>query len=303
MSHYAQGWAQRQKLDDPIAKAVLQTMCYVMRDETLLVYIGIPELEEYTEYQEVTIRKAIRRLADRGVLLDTGRKRNNVTVWRIPGYEEWLAALPSGPSKNGRASHVDATALAQVAELTKAKGGAAGSDNKPSQKREGPVNPSPPIFAAKPSHICGQAPPNMGGNLNDLNRSPEGEEPRAIPTGSRPPPGNAARRSHWRVYASNHVIGECRGLGITAYGVNQWKQLPTAVRLLMSDKVEALVDWAIDAETELVPKKHREISAHLDSAITMELRQFKPSTPAELQAGAEDPQFDDDRGPAKRGAA
>lgn len=299
MSHLAQGWCQRQQLGDPIAKAVLQSMCYVLRDETLLVYIGIPRLEEYTEYEDRAIRKAIQRLVELGMLLDTGRKKNNVTIWRIPAYEAWLAASP--PAK-GRASSTDTTALAQLAELAKAKKVVLASDSRHPPIREGLPTQALPSTQPSPPVDVPQALPSTGGNpKTDLNRSLGSDDPRANPSGSRTPLGNEARRSHWRVFACNHVISECRGLGITAYGVNQWKQLPTNVRMLMRDKVEALVDWAVNAETELIPKKNHEISAHVYSAITLELRAFKPPTPAEQQASAEDPQFDDDRAPASGG--
>jgi len=169
MSNWAMGWAQRQRLGDPVAKAILSTMCYLMKDDTLLSFPSVPTLEEYTEYDDRTIRKALQRLAEAGKILDTGLKKNNVTVWRIPGYENWLRKQNESPDKNERASETDLRALAQVAELTKQKTVGGPSKAKPPQKGEGSEKapshlPASPPTSAENTH---QAPPKMGGNLQE----------------------------------------------------------------------------------------------------------------------------------------
>jgi hypothetical protein len=285
MSHWAQGWAQRQRLNDPIAKAVLQTMCYVMRDDCLLVYVSIETLEEFTEFEERTVRKALQRLADMGVLEDTGQRKRNVTVWRIPGYEQWLANQRTSP-QDGRVHDIDGRALAQVAELSKEKAVGRVSANKPSQKREGSIQQPLPSSQTTPPVDVPRPLPSTGANLNpDLNRSSEGEGRRASPSGPSPSPEMEARLSHWRALGAAHVIGEWNALR-PRQRVARFKDLPYDCGPVMLDKLQKLAEWAVEQEREPRLKTPRAIQDHVESELSLEMRVFKLATPAEQQAAA-----------------
>jgi hypothetical protein len=263
MSHYAMGWAQRQKLGDPIAKAVLQFMCYVLRDELLLVWVGIPTLEEFTEYEERALRAAIARMVKAGVLLDTGKKKNNVTVYRIPGYEQWLAALQAGTPVNGGASPTDRDALAQVAELAKEKTVSQGGNNKPPRKGEGPEL-SPPVDAAKPSRLGGQALPSTGPNLPSDLPLPSGADGRAIPTGSPVldakgnPFDERASRAYWWNRACGYAVSSASLFELCARGTNTITDIPEPAQAALLAASRDATSSAVEASRALFPNAKRD---------------------------------------------
>ncbi len=85
-----------------------------MRDDDLTVWAASEQtgrnssLEWHTEFEKRAIRRALAELVELGYLLDTGERRNNMTVWRMPRYEAWLARAenetpPKAPSR-GRIS-------------------------------------------------------------------------------------------------------------------------------------------------------------------------------------------------------
>jgi hypothetical protein len=122
-----------------------------------------------------------------------------------------------------------------------------------------------------------------------LTRIPKDARARAIPSGSRSagddakPYDVAARSEHWRRMAVTWVVGECNGLAITTLA-RQWSDLPTEVRLVLPPKIEHTVSKAIDREREQLPLSEATIRAELQQFLTEELRQFKPSTPADRAA-------------------
>lgn len=255
------------------------------------IFPGIDTLSKMTRQHERTVQRQLARFRELGwleVVADGGLVggRGRATVYRI--NIAWIKGgkLPGFP---------DATDPA-------ADGGNGGITpgldpvDRPPKPRQS--MPETPAMGAQKGGV--RATPSV---IN--HQDPGAASSRAIPPGSRAaPPGNESRRSHWRVFFSNHVLSECRAMQITSREVVQWRQLPSSVNLTMRAKVEDLIDWAIAAELEPIsPKKPGLIEAHGYAQITMELRQFKPPTPAEQQASTEEPQFDADRGPAKRGTA
>ena len=311
MSNWAMGWAQRQKVGCPVAKAVLGAMCYLMRDDSLLVYPGIPTLCEYTEYDDRTIRKAIARLAELGMLLDTGLKKNNVTVWRVPGYENWLRRQAEGPDNKGRASETDLRALAQVAELTKEKTSLSGGNVKPSQKGEGPSQ-APPLLQPSPPISAPQAPPKMGGNLqDDLHRSsgaradagePYGPAPRAqetkpeaskgSPKAKLPPPppvfDERASRQTWFNAVHSAIVGGAVAEQIAAFGTHRFADLPHYAREILKPVFDELVTDAIEAERAAFPhfdaRRRKDVEASIEARVRRELKPMRPKSMAELSA-------------------
>jgi hypothetical protein len=295
MSHYAQGWAQRQKVGDPVAKAVLLHMCYVMRDETLLVYVGVPALEEYTEYEERAIRKAIARLAELGFIVDTGKKRNNVTVWRIPGYEQWLAAQIQSPPVQGRATQTDAAALAQVAELVREKTSSNGQNSKPPRIGEGSIQAPPSASSSPPVHVP-QALPSTGPYLNpDLNRSLKSDDPRASPTGSRvalDSKGNPfdaqASRAFWYNFVHASIVCGAVAEGIAAFGARSLEDIPHQPRAVLKPILGELTEFGVCEERSAFPnftaKSRKGVEAEIESRVRRELKPCRPKTASERQA-------------------
>lgn len=285
MSHYAMGWAQRLKLGDPVAKAVLTHMCYVMRDENLLVYVGIPTLEEYTEYEERAIRAAIKRLLDRGVLIDTERKRNNVPIYRVAWYEEHLRRLAESPPENGGASPTDVAALAQVAELAKEKVVGNGAPTKHPPKGEGQKT-SPPASAPKPPHVGGQALPLTGPNLPPDLPLPSGSaDPGTDPTG----PGAAPEKtpegmdvlncqSYWWNTARSYALQSAGLFGICGPRPEVFDEIPNEgplyPRMTLIKACEDARDWAMGEHRRHFPlakPKIDEITAGIHTRINAAL--------------------------------
>jgi hypothetical protein len=177
------------------------------------------------------------------------------------------------------------------------------TDLKPIQDEEekgGKLSPFAPERAASTTLKGGihdtkgrqSLPPHPSGSTNNL----RGEGTRATPSGSRaspkpePPPFNVdQRRVHWRRLAAQWVINECRPgcLGIMTKIPSRFVELPLNVRMLMPDKIEHLVNWAIEQERPPALKSYSVIENHMQAELTMELRQFKPPTPAERAAAAE----------------
>lgn len=299
------GWAQRQKLGDPIAKAVLQSMCYVMRDDTLLVYVGIPTLEELTEYEDRALRKAIDRMEKAGVLRDTGKKKNNVTVYRIPGYEQWLSALNESPPANGGGSPTDLAALSQLSELAREKSVVPGTNDKPPRKGEG-HDASPPVDASKPSRPGAQALPSTGGNLPDLPRSSGSADARATPSGARPaqdkpqkaklpapPPefDEARARSYWWNTARAYALSSAGLFGICPPRPSVFDEIPNDAPSYARDQLTRACSestaWAISEHRAAFPlsdARGKEITKQLETRLDVVLAALRPSTPAERAA-------------------
>lgn len=180
MSYAAMGWAQRQQVGSPQAKAVLHTLCYVMFDECLEVWASIPYIAKNTEYDERTVRKALQHLAELGITSDTGQRKNNCPVWRIPRFEQWLDTAYPSPPINERAIETPAAAGAQGADSPAESTDEKAGEMKPPQKCQGLeqappfLQPSPPIFAAEGA----QAPPKTSPNLlRDLSGSTKPARP------------------------------------------------------------------------------------------------------------------------------
>jgi hypothetical protein len=171
LSYSAQGWAQRQVFGSPILKGVMQALCYLMRDDELTVYAAVvnpPDkvsLEKLTEYEERAIRKALRDLADLGFLQDTGERRRNMVVWRLPRYEAWLArAEQTTPPQDGRGQLSEPSAAPQASDSTLEKTADDVSDNDPSRLREGfpRGTATPPVHWSDPSRPGVTTPPVQG---------------------------------------------------------------------------------------------------------------------------------------------
>jgi hypothetical protein len=294
MSHIAMGWAQRQKLGDPIGKAVLTHMCYVMRDESLLVYVSIPTLEEFTEYEDRAIRKAIQRMVDNGTLLDTGKKRNNVPVYRIPGFEEHLRRLFESTPANGGASPTDLAALAHVAELAKEKSVNPTAPTKPSPTREG-QHSSPPVDVPKPSRVGTQAPPSTGPNLpSDLPLPSGSDDPRAIPTGSRValdskgnPFDETTSRRFWWGRAISYALSSAELFEICARGTQHLHDLALYARAALEEACRDATQTAVEMDRGFFPE-HRRRESEIDTCvrrrIDRDLKLLRPKTFAERTA-------------------
>jgi hypothetical protein len=284
MSHYAMGWAQRQKVGDPAAKAVLQHMCYVMRDESLLIYTSIRTLVEFTEFEERTVRKAMQHLETTGVLLDTGHRKNNVVVWRIPGYEAWLEHQRKSPPKNERASETDAAAIAQVAELARQKKVSSTPNQKPSQKGEGQPQAlaehasSPPVFVPEGD----QALPKTGVNLppdDPSNRSPE-RASELSPSGSLAlgEYDRDGRRAYWHSAAMNICESDAWLFGVVPRGT-KFAAWPIEIRAGLPEKIRNAVNWALGQE-QTNRLHHSAIHDGVKADVAKALAPFMPPKPS-----------------------
>ena len=216
------------------------------------------------------------------MLLDTGRKKNNVTVWRIPGYENWLRRQNESPDKNGRASETDARALAQVAELTKEKTLDTDTKLKPPHKGEG-SSQAPPFLQSGPPISAPEALPKTGGNLKDLDL-PVSEGARA--TGA-PPFDEEASRQYWTNFVVHLVLGCASALGISRLKPQFFADVPLYHREHLQALSRELIDEAIGAERywhPLKPFARRRLEAQIDSRIGAAMRVLRPPTPSEAAA-------------------
>jgi hypothetical protein len=248
MSYSAQGWAQREVFGSPILKAVMQALCYLMRDDDLTVYCAVKggekvDLEVLTEYEERAIRKALRDLVELGFLQDTGERRRNMIVWRMPRYEAWLTrAELTTPPQNGRGRDSEQIAPAQASENTTEKSGEAGSVHDPSRAGEGfsRGTATPPVQGSDPSRPGSATPPVQGRESSlDLRSTKPARamrewkakarvlQERAPDKSSRDTPPGTPLKAHWRFWIQM----------VEFYGnlwLVQWGETPTSefVRVL-----------------------------------------------------------------------
>jgi len=293
LSNFAQGWAQRQQLGDPTAKAVLQAMCHLMSDEVLLAFPSITTLVELTEFDDRAVRRAMQRMAENGWLLDTGKRKNNVTVWRIPAYERWLTAQVASNPQMGRALDRDALARVQAHVSAGEKQKEEALPKEPSPNGEGSDKALPISRQALP--IWSSSPPQMGSQSSLESPRSEDAPARASPAGARsaqkkpktepelPPYDEQQSRTYWRSLLANQVVCDCALFGIRgAKRGDTWNDLDHQMRAVMLGHINRLVDWAIDQERPPVPLKSKTlIEHHLRSELELEMRVYKPATVAE----------------------
>lgn len=134
----------------------------------------------------------------------------------------------------------------------------------------------------------------MAGNPSLPTNDPKSAPTRATPSGSRgaktpePAPYNPdERRAYWQARARGWVVTECRAMEITKYGeAPRFEDLPSGVRMVMPDKIEALVRLAIEWERPPSVKTFTTIVNHIEQELTLELRAFRPATVAERASAA-----------------
>jgi hypothetical protein len=230
MSYSAQGWALRIAVGAPAPKAVLQAMCYVMLDETLEVFASVAKLSEFTEYDQRTVRKAQRYLAEQGLIADTGKRRNNIVVWHLPRYEEWLTG---SPPKSVSAANFETFPNLQDDDSSAEKTAGTVSDSEPPQKRQG-LEPAPTVLQPSPDSSAEQALTKVSPNL--LKRSEGSTKPartieewktrtrvltdRAPEKASKDAPAGTLLKAHWRFWRKM----------VDLYGrlwLVQWGETPT----------------------------------------------------------------------------
>lgn len=275
MSYFAQGWAQRQHVGDPIAKSVFLAMCYLMSDEKLLVFPSVSTLCSYTEFEERAVRKAMKRLADDGWLKDTSRRVNNITVWRIPRYEAWLARDVKSTPGNGRALDIAAIEAAQAFDSENKTAPVAGESGKPSPTGEGTSTGAPPTQQAPPS--TSSSPPVDGSQSSS--DPPLSQDTRAgarARDGAEVPPFDPeAARARWAAFIVSGITGKASALQITRYGTRSLSELPYGCREHMTQIAEELVTWALEEEARLHPLRRGSrirIETDIDGRVNRELK-------------------------------
>lgn len=119
---------------------------------------------------------------------------------------------------------------------------------------------------------------------------PLSDDPRASPTGSRVAPGAereydmAARINHWRRRAGEWVVRECAVFEIVKDRPTEWKQLPEQLRVAMFPKLERIVTEIAEFERSEPRLKLDIIEAKLQGKLTLELREFKGASVAEISS-------------------
>ncbi len=132
-------------------KFVLMMIANAGSDETREAYISQSRLVDQTGLDQKTVVACVHRLLESGVLVDTGKRAGptkSVTVWRLE--------LSTSPPESGGA--------------------------KPPQKRGVFDAGSPPKIPVKPPQNSGKAPPNLGGQSNQVIKKRALRAREALPT-------------------------------------------------------------------------------------------------------------------------
>jgi hypothetical protein len=273
MSYSAQGWAQRQVFGSPILKGVMQALCYLMRDDELTVYAAVvnPEhkvsLEKLTEYEERAIRKALRDLVELGFLQDTGERRRNMVVWRMPRYEAWLARAEETTSpESGRGRDSEQVTPPQAAEKTLEKTANAVSDDEPSREgeRSPQETPTPPVQGSDPSRPGSATPPVQGSqSSSDLGSTKPARamrewkararvlQDRAPDKAPKDAPAGTVLKAHWRFWLE--MVGHYGNLWLVQWGETPTPEFMRVLNLWNSGKWAELDELLKDIVLERPP--------------------------------------------------